>query len=144
MIPADELRTIGMRRECGGCTACCYVIEVPGLTGFRSKCQHAVPGQGCRIWSGPGGPGGQPEICSQYRCAWAMGFGDEADRPDKSGLLVDFRVGNLLDVLAGATAESPAFYGIGLVDGMEDLDSFARAKANIERDTGWPVNLGLA
>lgn len=136
-ITLEELKKTGMRRECGGCTACCYVIQVKQIgKQFRTKCPYSVEGQGCGIWSGPGGPGGQPQVCSTYRCAWAMGFGDQADRPDKTGILVDFRVPSVVDLNT-----HPAFYAIGLDEGDEDDPRAVQAMKNIARDSGWPVYL---
>lgn len=139
-ISAAELKRTGMRRECGGCTACCYVIQVWAVgKPFRTKCPYVVEGQGCGIWSGPGGPGGpggQPQTCSTYRCAWAMGFGEMKDRPDKTGILVDFRVPSTVDLDA-----QPAFYAIGIDAGDEDDPRAVVAMRNIARDSGWPVHL---
>ena len=28
-------------------------------------------------------------MCEDYKCAWLLGYGNEDDRPDKSGMLVD-------------------------------------------------------
>lgn len=136
-LSLDDLRTRGMRRECGGCTACCYVIEVKELgKGFRKQCRHVVEGHGCGIWGGPGGPGGQPVVCARYRCAWAMGFGAEEDRPDKSGVLIDFRVPSIIDLEA-----TPALYAIGVQEGSEETPEARQAMSNVARDSGHPVNL---
>lgn len=133
----DDLRKTGMRRECGGCTTCCFVVAVDELNKpFRSSCPHTIEGVGCGIWNGPGGPGGAPEACGAYRCAWAMGFGDEADRPDQSGVLIDFRVVSMIDV-----EEPPAFYAIGVRRGWEETPGAKRAMANVAKETGWSVHL---
>ncbi len=34
-----------------------------------------------------------PKACSKYACAWAMGYGKPKDRPDRSGVIIDFRDG---------------------------------------------------
>lgn len=135
MISLSQMRRRGMRRECGGCTACCYVIAVEQLDKpFRCDCPHAA--DGCALWSGPGGPGGQPDVCASYRCAWAMGFGSEEDRPDKSGVLVDFRVDDVNN-----TQAVPALYAIGVNEGDERKQTARDAMTRISRDSGWFVHL---
>jgi len=117
-----------LTRECGGCTACCYVIKVEQLSKpFRSVCPFVVIGQGCGIWGGPGGPGGQPEVCAKYRCAWLSGYGDEEDRPDVSGILVDRR-----DLGLAA---------IGVREGYEKTPKARLAMERISRDAGELVTL---
>lgn len=131
----DDLRKIGMRRQCGGCGACCFVLDVPTVTRFRTQCRHFVEGEGCGIWGGPGGPGGQPRICAVWRCAWAMGFGEETDRPDKSGILVEF------SPRTSITLEPSAFYAIGVREGSERARKARAAMFHISHDTGFPVHL---
>lgn len=135
-LTLDDLKRRGMRRVCGGCAACCHVIQVEEIgKGFRSRCPHLVERQGCAIWGGPGGPGGQPQVCATYRCAWAMGFGEPRDRPDKSGVLVDLRIPTLVSM------EQPALYAIGVREGTEATPKARQAMKNIAQDAGRPVHL---
>jgi len=135
-ITLDELKRRGMRRVCGGCVACCYVIEVGELgKPFRTPCPHAIPGEGCAIWGGPGGPDGEPKTCKVYRCAWAMGFGEERDRPDRSGVLVDLRVPSMV------STDQPRLYAIGIREGDERTPKARQAMTNIAQDTGHAVHL---
>lgn len=87
-------------RSCGECTVCCTylrisVLEKPGLT----PCVHlkdpdlgGYTGHGCERY------GDKPKVCDDYRCAWLDGHGEEADRPDRSGMLIDnvLRIANTL------------------------------------------------
>ncbi|KKS65766.1 MAG: hypothetical protein UV34_C0009G0037 [Parcubacteria group bacterium GW2011_GWB1_42_6] len=76
---------IALQRVCGGCTACCkthavYEIEKP----VGKWCPHCEPSRECRIYAD------RPKGCRGFRCEWLKGFGEEDDRPDKSGLVLDY------------------------------------------------------
>jgi Fe-S-cluster containining protein len=77
-------------RACGECTACCTVYYIDGLWPESPRweaCQHARPGApegGCGIYAR------RPASCKVYRCMWLDGWGEEADRPDRLGLVLDF------------------------------------------------------
>lgn len=89
-----------MSRSCGDCTVCCTylrisVLEKKGLT----PCQHlkdpapdGYTGSGCSVYET------KPDVCHAYHCAWLDGHGEEADRPDRSGMLIDnvLRIDNTL------------------------------------------------
>lgn len=68
-------------RVCGGCTACCKLMEVTELQKPMGRwCQHCAIGEGCKIYEE------RPESCRGFRCAWldnVGGFFKETDRPDK-------------------------------------------------------------
>lgn len=69
-------------RECNGCTACCFYLDVPEISKtFKAACQHAVAGAGCQIHDT------KPAKCKGFRCAWLAGIGRESERPDKLGLM---------------------------------------------------------
>ncbi len=88
-------------RDCGECFVCCVYprINDPELTkpGMAHCPNLVLPGEvqensvfysgegceNCRIYDN------QPKTCSEYKCAWKLGFGDEGDRPDKSLMLFD-------------------------------------------------------
>lgn len=123
----EELRKIGPRRKCSGCTACCYVMPVAEIPcGFREACPFALPGVGCTIW------GRTPAVCRPYQCLWLAGFGEEDDRPDLSGVLVDLRLNDEGEFRIVA---------IGVHEGDEDSLEARQAMENIARDTGQPVHL---
>jgi hypothetical protein len=65
-----------------------------------------------------------------------MGFGKPEDRPDRSGVLVDFRTPSRVDV-----TQTPAFYAIGVRDGLEHTKRARIAMENISFDAGHPVHL---
>ncbi len=61
-------------RECGSCTLCCKVYEVPVLEKPEGKwCQHCKPGKGCGIWAD------RPKFCRDFHCLWIndRSFGPE-------------------------------------------------------------------
>lgn len=133
MIPMEELRKRGQVRACDGCTVCCYVLDVPEVkTTFRSLCQHATPGKGCALWQWrPGTPRGQPIACAHYQCLWLTGLGEEEDRPEDSGVLIDLR---LKDGEVG-------IYAIGVNEGDENRPEAREAMQRIASQTGHPVHL---
>ncbi len=85
-----ELRLEGpVKRPCGDCSACCYQFEIPEINKpSHSVCPFLKAGA-CGIYGDPK----RPKACQQYVCAWVMGYGKEEDRPDKSGVIVDYRKG---------------------------------------------------
>lgn len=72
-------------RNCGSCSVCCVVPEIPELKkAAHETCSHLCAGRCDRYDT-------RPEMCAEYRCAWLMGHGQSADRPDRSGALVEHR-----------------------------------------------------
>lgn len=76
-------------RTCNGCTACCYTHQVKKagviVTAGGEWCTHCAQGVGCTIFGQEERPGG----CLKYRCYWLKGGGNEADRPDSLGVVID-------------------------------------------------------
>lgn len=76
-------------RECGECSACCYVAEVEQTTAAYSTCPHLTDGaRRCSLYGTPA----RPAVCSAFQCAWLRGFGEESHRPDLSGVLLTTNV----------------------------------------------------
>lgn len=102
----DKAAEVG--RQCGACTACCSIHNVPGVTELGERCRflgevgvitmHEVkvgdgaidfepsyhPQEGCTIYSA------RPRMCSMWFCAWRLGLGQDTDRPDKTGVVPSF------------------------------------------------------
>jgi hypothetical protein len=52
-------------RDCGTCTLCCKVYEVPALSKPSNKwCSHCTPGKGCGIHET------RPGHCRSFFCMW--------------------------------------------------------------------------
>ena len=107
LIPLSALKENkrAMSRECGECMACCiyYRVETPNwtkpafvpcnkLVDIPDMQEEPTPGrytssscQNCTIYDDPD----KPSICDEFKCYWLLGHGDEEDRPDKSGIIVD-------------------------------------------------------
>lgn len=80
-------------RECGGCTACCYAMEVyteTVRTPCWENCEHQIDA-GCAIYED------RPYPCRKFNCGWLFGIGIEEDRPDKNGILLFNRPMDSLD-----------------------------------------------
>lgn len=86
-------------RRCGSCTACCVSLDVTELAKpAGTACVHLKPGAasgactsgGCGIFQNRteiiGGPAA--DVCAGFRCGWLQGHGTNADRPDRSGVIL--------------------------------------------------------
>jgi hypothetical protein len=52
-------------RECGSCTLCCKVYNIPEIDKAAGKwCKHCTPGKGCAIHDA------LPSQCSKFNCLW--------------------------------------------------------------------------
>lgn len=52
-------------RECGTCTLCCKVYNIPEIGKVAGKwCQHCTPGKGCGIHQS------LPSQCATFNCMW--------------------------------------------------------------------------
>jgi hypothetical protein len=52
-------------RECGSCTLCCKVYNIPEIGKVAGKwCTHCAPGKGCRIHDA------LPSPCAEFNCLW--------------------------------------------------------------------------
>jgi len=72
-------------RQCGDCTACCFVAEVKEGIVKKPACQTCPFMQnGCKLYGKPE----RPQVCQDFQCSWLRGFGSLEDRPDKSGVMV--------------------------------------------------------
>ena len=76
-----------MKRQCGTCSACCRLPEVPEINKpANTPCKHlCAAGYGCQIYKN------RPKMCADYQCCWLMGFGAKSDIPEKSGVLIEAR-----------------------------------------------------
>lgn len=75
-----------MSRTSGECSACCTVVGVDDLPTPKAtwtRCDHEQAGGGCSIYAE------RPTPCRRYKCAWLIGLGTEAERPDRIGIIAD-------------------------------------------------------
>ncbi len=85
-------------RACGTCTACCEIlsIEVPGVLvkPKNAPCPHLdVLGRKCGIYAA------RPQPCRVFDCLWLQGLGEVHERPDRSGVMLDYRTTKFGNVL---------------------------------------------
>lgn len=107
LLPLSALRehkTV-MSRSCGECVACCVYYNIDEVS-FKKKaftpCQKLAeqpdmeeePTKGrytsttdknCTIHDSEE----KPAVCNDFNCYWLLGNGDEEDRPDKIGIVID-------------------------------------------------------
>ena len=79
-------KSIQKPRACGSCTVCCkthYVFEFNKPPG--EWCTHCMPGRGCKIYTT-----NLPEGCRQFKCEWLKGSGTNNERPDHTGVVLDY------------------------------------------------------
>ena len=63
--PAEFVSQPAPGRDCGSCTMCCKVFEVPSLEKPMGQwCRHCVQGRGCGIHAT------RPEHCRSFHCLW--------------------------------------------------------------------------
>lgn len=92
-------------RACGECAACCELPAVPSLDKEAcTACPHSSPA-GCAIYAD------RPAECRDYRCLWLDdAIGDEADRPDRLGLMFD---------LPSLVQDHPDYQGVQVICARE-------------------------
>lgn len=83
------ITTVGAEPQpCGECQACCEAIAIDAFGGKKNyeRCQHQCE-TGCGVYAT------RPDECKQYWCFYSQGFipGGVDMRPDKLGVLIDFR-----------------------------------------------------
>jgi len=90
-------------RECAECSACCNVYHIDGLFPESPRwvdCYHQGE-RGCGIHGHPK----RPPACGGFLCMWLDGWGEEDDRPDRLGLVLDYnRARPRIDVVESVTA----------------------------------------
>lgn len=71
-------------RKCGDCAECCTQLPVDSINKpAMTPCSRLnEDGTGCGKYHA------RFNICKRFQCGWLFGFGEEEDRPDKSGCLV--------------------------------------------------------
>ena len=63
--PTQFVNRAAPGRDCGSCTLCCKVYEVPALAKPANKwCSHCTPGRGCGIHAT------RPDHCRSFFCLW--------------------------------------------------------------------------
>jgi hypothetical protein len=82
--PADFVSRPAPGRECGACTLCCKVFDVPSLEKPAGQwCRHCLPGRGCGIHAT------RPDHCRAFHCLWMTQswLGPEW-KPDRSKMVL--------------------------------------------------------
>jgi hypothetical protein len=95
-IPDSELRTASLighlvdGRECGSCTACCDVFDVPELDKPNYvRCSYCTD-FGCGIYET------RPEVCRTYFCLWRrIDAMPDLARPDRIGIVFSIVTGHM-------------------------------------------------
>jgi hypothetical protein len=73
-----------LRRDCGECTLCCRLTEVPELRKPVNKWCQLCTAKGCSVYET------RPQSCRSFYCFWMLSL-DVPDelRPDKCGILFE-------------------------------------------------------
>ncbi len=73
-------------RKCDGCTLCCKTHGIYELTKAAGRwCIYCRVGEGCAVYDT------RPPSCQRFECAWLAGFGLPEYRPDKTGIVPEFK-----------------------------------------------------
>lgn len=63
--PGAQPSEPAMQRQCGPCTLCCKVYDIPATESpIGVWCKHCKPGAGCGIWET------RPDFCRSFFCNW--------------------------------------------------------------------------
>lgn len=71
------------KRSCGNCTACCFTHAVTEVNTNAGEWCNKCSKNSCSIYAA------RPIACRVYECWWLKGKGEESDRPDLSGFVMD-------------------------------------------------------
>jgi hypothetical protein len=82
--PTRYVNTAAPGRDCGTCTLCCKVYDVPALAKPAGKwCRHCTPGKGCGIHET------RPDHCRSFFCMWMTEGWLGADwKPERSRFVI--------------------------------------------------------
>lgn len=111
-------------RKCDGCTLCCKTHGIYELTKAAGRwCIYCRVGEGCAIYST------RPSSCEGFQCAWLAGFGLPEYRPDKTGIVPEFKTVSGLGLTLFLWAEED-----------KALDSsFVKRQTGLNLERGTPV-----
>lgn len=73
-------------KDCGACSLCCKLLDVPGLAAAGDWCPHCkpgTPGGGCTIHDN------RPKVCIGFDCFWRAESWPDWLRPDKCKVLFE-------------------------------------------------------
>ena len=73
-------------KECGPCSLCCKLLNVPGLARAGEMCRYCKPGtqEGCCTIHDD-----RPEVCLGYNCFWRAESWPDELRPDRVGVIFE-------------------------------------------------------
>lgn len=123
-------------RLCESCMACCTYFKItPMKKGPLEHCLHADIKLHSKLsFTGNSSCGNcgiyktRPQVCRDYKCAWLLGYGDNEDRPDKSGMIID----TILKI-------ENCFQAKPLWDNAHNSTKGKDAIKHISRDSGKPI-----
>lgn len=70
-------------KDCGSCSLCCKLIEVPNLAPAGKWCPNCKPGSGCVIHET------RPDFCRNYHCFWRAESWPDEFRPDRCKVIFE-------------------------------------------------------
>ncbi|MCA0425576.1 MAG: hypothetical protein LCH61_20085 [Proteobacteria bacterium] len=82
--PATFVSKPAPGRDCGTCTLCCKVFDVPVLEKKAGEwCSHCLPGKGCAIHAT------RPDHCRAFHCFWMLApFLGPEWKPEKAKFVI--------------------------------------------------------
>jgi Fe-S-cluster containining protein len=114
-------------RTCGPCTACCdyFPIKAIGKVALKTCEYLSDPKKDCNNCTIHGD---HPTVCKEYACMWVAGYGEEEDRPDQCGMIID-----------SMTPVKNALRGVPIRAGAQDEEAGIKAVNNISKQSNKPV-----
>lgn len=91
-------------RSCGGCTACCTLMNIPEFDNPAGTPCPKECSTGCSIHEI------KPKTCKEYECAWLGSGLDEAFRPDKIRVMISMYNTPLGNCIVAQELDKDAFW----------------------------------
>jgi len=134
---------IGMTlgRKCGTCTACCVIPPIPSTGKPTGRpCSRLNKDQTrCSRYKD------RYRICKGFFCGWLAGYGEEEDRPDKSGIIIMELEPTISDVLTKETGFSVPILGARIAGtAIPEIEELEELPSKIGRVIQWFSNRGIA
>ena len=108
-------------KDCGECSLCCKLLDVPGLAEPGQWCPHCQPGKGgCLIHDD------RPEICLGFDCFWRAESWPDWLRPDRSKVIFEALPGVKTILISVETSTPNAWKDGKIIEVIMKLQSKGR------------------
>ena len=108
-------------KDCGECSLCCKLLDVPNLAGSGEWCPHCKPGKGgCSIYDN------RPKECLGFDCFWRAESWPDYLRPDRCKVIFEALPGVKTILISIEPSKPDAWKKKNIVDVIKKLRSKGR------------------